>query len=889
MPAAISLLFAMDASANLTGTWIQHPAATLRSANKESQVDRIIDGKKYVYFSVRGGAFNRNNTDSFYSIVEGIDLLTLFRYDKSVPWGEGCIRPVAQEVELEEAFHQTLNYSPRHEVLAVAFPDGAVDFIYDDGNIIKSTALVGTSGPGRLATPYSITFDDEKPVVYMAGNYGVATINITNGELESIRSFQSPVAFAARVGDNMVVVAGDISPTVYSTSTYVFPLNETPSTLSSPIAGGSNLQVIMPLTDNSFAALARGTADTQNILTLFTIEEDEIKSETLVTAKAVDNGAASNFRHLFRTDGFVSATEDGYAIQNNTEINLLKKGVDRDQLLSTISKSDLSATEKNAKAATIDGKVIWFYAYGSGGLDASERGFYSRNYSDGKWDEPIETVTPSGPFVSYPAAGEWNEKYGLIFRGPGSDFGELHHSYEDDYIFSYKDGKWSDLSYNALNPKYRALTMHAKSVTSEPANPDMVWGLSHKNGLFRMDLSDPDNFLMLGTTNLNASYETSNPGFFRFFQSQNAFKELINGSNIDFDSEGSMWFARYWISVLNNPDSEYEEISYAKVPLYYYTAEELEKLAHIGGDRSKFIEPHVIEVPYACSQQKSSLCALKHENNKNIIAFTPYFRPVYAFRPFLLDHNGTPDFPDDDRIVYLEGMYDENGDKFMTDWFRAFYEDPANGDLWFLTKAGPFILNPQEALNGNLVGHRLKVTRRNGMEVTDYPLEQVSITGIDSDFLGRKWIATEVGLFCLSKDGEELLGHYTRANSPIPSDNVLNVVCSPEGAVFALTSHGIAEFHPEGSLVPVSGDSQLSIWPTSVAPDYNGYVTVSGVENNREYILVDNDGNMVVSLGTTGNNTLQWDLRNAENQRVKAGRYNIKRKDTEEIHPIIIL
>lgn len=878
---AISLLFYIDIYANLEGTWIQHPAATLRSSNKESQVDRIIDGNRYVYFSVRGGAFNRDSKDSkLYSTENGIDPLTLFRYDKTKPWEEGCITPVAREVELSGPFHQVVNYSPKHRVLAVAYDNGSVDFIYDDDLHIRSTALVGSSAPGRIVHPYSITFDDDKPVIYLAGELGVATVDIVSGEVINVRNFDFPVTFAARVGENMVVSSTGNNPS------YIYSVNE--NSIQKVITDATGLQVIMPLSDNSFAALRRGTSDNNNVLKLFTVDGDEITSEDLDYSITVDNGSSANFRRFFQTDGYVGATDNGYAIQSSTQIILLKKDNSKEGI-TAISKSALKTAEQQAKASTINGEDVWFYAYDSNGLDGSSRGFYKRTYSNGQWSEPSKIIAPSGPMNSFAIFGEWNPEYGLICRGPGAAFGNRWGSAEEDYIFNYKDGKWQDLSYNAKNTKYRGLTVASKYVATEPGNSNLIWGLSLMNGLFRMNLKESNNFFMLGKNNSAVVNETTYPGFFRFFQAQNAFAALINGSNIDFDNEGRLWFARYWITEFNDSDSEYEEISSAKVPLYYYTKEELELISNVGGDKNSFIGPHEIEIPCACSHQMSSLCALKNEKNKNIIAFTPNITLAYGHRPFLFDHNGTPENPADDRLVYINELYDEDGNRFSIEWLIGIYEDYDAGELWLATKGGPFIMDPQEILNGNMTGRRLKITRKDGMAVTEYPLEQIPLNSMDFDHLGRKWLATEEGLFCLSKDGEELLGKYTVDNSPIPSDLIYDVVCSPEGIIFVLTSCGIAEFHPEGNMAPVSVDRALTIWPSTVTPDYNGYVTISGMENGSRYILVDANGNTVYSFGTPVNNSIQWNVVNDDGERVPAGKYTVKREDKEETHSIIIL
>lgn len=886
---AISLLFSIDMFAALNGRWIQHPAATLRSATKESQVDRIIDGKKYVYFSVRGGAFDRSK-EYLYSTKES-DPLTLFRYDKSLPWEDGCIRPVAQEVELAGAFHQALEYSPKRGVLALAFEDGAVDFIYDNGNHVKSNALVGFSSPGRQIKPYSITFDEEKPLIYLAGTHGVAAINIENGELEALNTFDSPVAFAARVGENMVIVAGSISPTTYNTATYVVPASNIPRILPSPIKEGENLQAIMPLTDDSFAALARGTGETNNILKVYTIKETGVEAQTLVASITVEDSDNTNYRHLFRTDGMVGATEDGFAVQGNADIIFIRKGADtsadgyNDKVISTIAKAstpNTENTEKSAKAATFDGKDVWFYYYDSNGLDASKRGFYKRTYSDGQWSEPSVTIEPSGPKNSYPLYGQWNPEYGMLFRGPGSDFKDDYGTQEDDYFFGYKDGEWTDLTYNANNTKYRPLTVKSKYVATDPLNPAHVWGLSHLLGLHRMDLSDYTNFFMASTKGHPAGNVNTYPGFYRCMDEDPCISTLINGSNIDFDNEGRLWFARYYV---NTQDYTYiDEYKYSKILLYYYTKKDREDFAAIQG------EPHVIAIPHVDFYQVSRLIALKNDKNQNMIAAVRLHMANDVGRPFLFDHKGTPDIPNDDRLVYIENIYDENGEKFSYIAFRGLFEDPESGDLWVCTNNGPILLNPQEIIEGNMKGRRPKITKRDGMEVNENPFNEVPVRHMDIDRLNRKWFATEQGLFCLSQDGTELLCKYDKDNSPLPSDNINSVACDKTtGAVFVMTDKGMVEFQPEDCKAEIAAGSHLTIWPQMVAPDYKGYINISGAQEGASYIVRNASGDKVINLGKPKGGMLQWDGCDESGVKVAAGKYNIMRDKVEETNTVKIL
>lgn len=880
-------LFSADIYANLNGTWIQHPAAALRSGNKESQVDRIIEGERYVYFSVRGGYLNRS-TQHIYSTIKNIDLLQIFRYDKGTEWCEENIKPLAQEFELSGSEPSIMNYSDGLGVFAVAYNNNAVDFIYDDGTLITSKALKEPGINGMLAI-YSITFDEERERAYVAGKGGFAVINIRNGEVEKYHHLDKPVSWAGRVGDNIVVFAGSVSPSAYATETYIFAEDDVPQTLGTPVTGASNLQALMPLSSNTFAALARGSADTASILRLYTIREDRVISEDLISTLTVDNASSANFRHLFRTDGFALPAKGGYAVYDKTNIILLKKNAERDRLMTGIPKNSLGTNEQASKCSTFDGSRLWLYYYeNTGANNLNPRGFYSYDIVDGKFSGKTAVTAPSAPLCTYTTFGEWNPKYGLLVRGPGTKFDSQEPDL--DRLAAYKDGKWTDLTFGANSTKYTTPGNYVRYINSDPLNPDWIWGCNNRWGLLRTDASDFTNFFMLGTDN-KKTYQSTYPGYFPIYASQANWNIILSFTNVDFDSEDRMWFVRMYYHPAD-AYYDYEEVTGLYTPIYYLTKEERQQIANIGNDQSKLpdILGRELRIPRVMLRETSQLIALKHEANRNILAVSPQSSGDKMISPFLYDHNGTPDDPSDDRYVAMREFFDEKGDMlfFMTN--DGLYEDEKTGELWILTSMGPFIINPKEYLDGNHTAKRVNISKRYGESTDGNHLEMISILNMDTDIFGRKWLATQEGLLCLSPENDEILGEYNISNSSLPSNEVFDVVCNPEtGAIFALTGSGLAEFRPEGSFAEKPAGRHLTVWPAAVTPDYKGYVNISGADNGSEYAVYDSEGNKVSVLGRSDSGLLQWDVKNTTGKRVSAGRYEIKRTNKDESHIVVVL
>lgn len=901
MLGALSMLISTaDVYANLEGRWVQHPAAALRTQYKESQVDRIIDGNRYVYFSVRGAAVDRGTQYLYTTGYESanhleVDPIQIFRYDKTKPWSSANITAVARDMELSGVLPVTLNYSPKWGVFAVVYENRSIDFIYDDGTLVCSKALENASVPNSGVEPYSVTFDEDHPSAYIAGSFGYACIDLASGELKEFHKFDKSLSWAARIGDNMVVFAGTVTPLQYSTQTYVFPIMAIPSVLSKPVAGADNLQALMPMGDNSFAAMAQGSADTQNSVRLYTINNGEVSSSELAKVGTVDNGSSSRYRHMFRTDGYFNATSKGYAVFNNADIILLERGVPASEMVKTISKGSLATNnEKNAKASTADGKRVWFYTYETAGLDASERGFYFRDNSNGSWSDKSQVFSPNAPTSSFIYYGAWNPEHGFMLRGPGSF--ENNGSNDRDQFCGYNNGIWTDLSYSANNEKYSNNagtsdpTLGAKYVNIDPLNPHWVWGgTSYRGGLFRMDLSDFSNYFAFGLSTYS-SWKTTYPGYFNIFPPE-WMGQNLQFANVDFDSNNTMWFSRY-LANSGRAYYDYEDLTLAYEPLYYMTAEER---MQIRGDQTdeqmlKKILDREIRVPRTYSQQASRLIALKSQGCGNIIAFShKQMRNNFQYS-FLYDHKGTLDNTEDDVIAYFDEFYDENGDKIYAMKETGLYEDTYLGEVWLCTDSGPYILNPLDYLGGNKTVKRPRIEKREGLPVDENPFEQISVFNITEDYTGRKWLATNGGLFCLTKDNKELLGHYTTLNSPIPSDEVFNVISNNKsGSLMVATSRGLAEFFPEGTIAPVEPGEHLSVWPASIHPDYNGYVNIMGCVEGAEYEVCALDGKPVLSLGTPESGVIQWNGLDSANAKLPAGKYIIKRKGMDESHPVIIM
>ena len=148
--------------------------------------------------------------------------------------------------------------------------------------------------------------------------------------------------------------------------------------------------------------------------------------------------------------------------------------------------------------------------------------------------------------------------------------------------------------------------------------------------------------------------------------------------------------------------------------------------------------------------------------------------------------------------------------------------------------------------------------------------EYVSSLAIDGG--NRKWIGTRNGLWLFSDTGEELIHHFTTANSPLASDNVLDMaIDGASGEVFVATDRGLVSYR--GTATQATNEHQsVKVFPNPVRRGFDGTVGIQGLAANATVKITSISGVLVQELRAQGG-TATWDVRNYAGQRVSTGVY----------------
>lgn len=154
-------------------------------------------------------------------------------------------------------------------------------------------------------------------------------------------------------------------------------------------------------------------------------------------------------------------------------------------------------------------------------------------------------------------------------------------------------------------------------------------------------------------------------------------------------------------------------------------------------------------------------------------------------------------------------------------------------------------------------------------------LYRQTVSKIKVDGADRKWLGTlGSGVFLVSPNGQETIYHFTKDNSPLPSNNILDIDINPRtGEVFFATDKGMVSY--KGAATSASDDlSGVYVYPNPVRPEYAGTVKIAGLTDKANIKITDIEGNLVYEAKSEGG-TIEWDTTAFGKYRVASGVYMI--------------
>jgi len=247
----------------------------------------------------------------------------------------------------------------------------------------------------------------------------------------------------------------------------------------------------------------------------------------------------------------------------------------------------------------------------------------------------------------------------------------------------------------------------------------------------------------------------------------------------------------------------------------------------------------------------------------------------------IFDDNGTLSDQSDDKSVFIYPFtyseQDNNGQTKLTSIFpnavNTIVQDK-NGIMWVGTDVGPFLFsNLANVYDANYTCSRVKIPRNDSTNLADYLLVGENIQAIAIDGANRKWLGTKSsGVYLMSENGQQTIQHFTVANSPLLSNNVMSLAINPlTGEVFFGTDQGIVSYQGDANEAGTTF-GEVYAYPNPVRQNYTGVVTITGLMEKTQVKITDISGNLICETISNGS-LATWDCKDVHGRRVSTGIY----------------
>jgi ligand-binding sensor domain-containing protein len=242
----------------------------------------------------------------------------------------------------------------------------------------------------------------------------------------------------------------------------------------------------------------------------------------------------------------------------------------------------------------------------------------------------------------------------------------------------------------------------------------------------------------------------------------------------------------------------------------------------------------------------------------------------------LFNDNGTIDNTSDDKWkLYTVGTGSGN---LPSNDVTSLAKDK-NGFIWVGTTNGIGVIQcPFEALTSGCETI-WPVIREGGF--ANYLFKGEEVKSIAVDGADRKWVATSSGAWMVNSEGDKVLLHFTEENSPLLSNNVLEIVVDGKsGEVYFATDNGICSYRSDATEA-VSDQGNLLVFPNPVPRGYNGLIAIKGLPENSIAKITELNGRLVYQVRSLGGQAI-WNGRDYKGRKVASGIYIVIASDDQQ-------
>ena len=400
-------------------------------------------------------------------------------------------------------------------------------------------------------------------------------------------------------------------------------------------------------------------------------------------------------------------------------------------------------------------------------------------------------------------------------------------------ISNYENSEWVNTSYDSIRDTTGAPVSSLNRISINTFNPNQVYISSYHHGL--LDFKKGESITLLDDSNssLESLVNPDNPNY-----------KSIRISGSTFDRDGNLWVLN---SRVNNA---------------------LKKFNPTSSSWTSYDFSSIIENPFS------------DENGFSEVVIGPDgTKWIGGLKKGLIGFNETG--------MLLKNISDEDVANLPSTAIKSLALDK-NNVLWIGTYRGLRVLyNTSNFFSEDVVRTEPIIILEEGLPKE--LLAQQFITDIKVDGANNKWVSTaDAGVFYLSSSGQNTIYHFTKDNSPLPSNGVNDMALdSDNGVVYFGTNRGLVAFNTGGSNTSASLED-IYVYPNPVRPGFNmaeDKIKIKNISENVNIKITDIEGNLVAEAQSNTNlrykgynleidgGTAYWNGKNLANNTVASGVY----------------
>ena len=227
-------------------------------------------------------------------------------------------------------------------------------------------------------------------------------------------------------------------------------------------------------------------------------------------------------------------------------------------------------------------------------------------------------------------------------------------------------------------------------------------------------------------------------------------------------------------------------------------------------------------------------------------------------------------------ISWVQKTTGSNSGNLPSNRVTSMVEDK-DGAIWVGTDNGIGIFNcgdiSKEACNAYL-----PIVKTNGFNAYLFQKETIRCMAVDA--ANRKWIGTNNGAWLVSQDGLTIIEHFTKDNSPLPSDTIEQMIIEPNnGEVFFKTNQEWVSYRSTATKAANHQES-IFIFPNPVPPDFSGLISFKKLVDHAPIKITDINGKLIYQTRALGGQAV-WNGKTYEGSPVATGIYLVFVRDDE--------